>query len=295
MEPRETQVTSPVAPPVTLQVREYGDRSASTHLLLVHGFPDDQLMWEPLVEALPSTWHVVTYDVRGSGRSDKPRGVASYAADLLVEDLLAVLDATVPVDRRVHLLGHDWGAIMGWHVLAAESWDPRLQGRVATCTASSGMSLDHLGTLNQIWRGRLRMLPQTLHSWYVWLFQVPWLSERLWRHGQPLLRRLATRIDPTAALLPWGAQVRANASGGLNLYRAIVLPRLRHPVAWRTSVPVQLVVATRDPWVTPRSLEGMEARCRDLTRVEVDEGHWVPRARPVELAALVTEFVRRHP
>jgi pimeloyl-ACP methyl ester carboxylesterase len=55
------------------------------------------------------------------------------------------------------------------------------------------------------------------------------------------------------------------------------------------------VVATRDGFVLPRSLEGLEARCRDLTRVEVDEGHWVPRARPEEFADLVAGFVRRHP
>jgi pimeloyl-ACP methyl ester carboxylesterase len=89
--------------------------------------------------------------------------------------------------------------------------------------------------------------------------------------------------------------VEENTSHSIELYRANVLPRLRNPLPWRTSLPVQLVVATRDGFVLPRSLEGLEARCRDLTRVEVDEGHWVPRARPEEFADLVAGFVRRHP
>ena len=72
MKRAEPQVHPLVSPPVTLHVTEYGDRGAATHVLLVHGFPDDQRMWEPVVEALPSDWHVITYDVRGSGRSTGP-------------------------------------------------------------------------------------------------------------------------------------------------------------------------------------------------------------------------------
>ncbi|MCW2821161.1 MAG: hypothetical protein JWR64_956 [Marmoricola sp.] len=295
MERIETQVTPLVLPQVRLQVTEYGDPGSTTHVLLVHGFPDDQRMWEPVVAALPQGWHLITYDVRGSGRSTHPQGRSSYRTELLVEDLVAVLDATVPAGERVHLVGHDWGSIVGWDVVAAETWDPRLEGRLASYTSCSGPPLDLLGTSNATWGGRLQMLPQTVHSWYVWMFLVPWLPERIWRHGQGLLRPAMSRLDPTIADLPWGREVEENTSHSIELYRANVLPRLRNPLPWRTSLPVQLVVATRDGFVLPRSLEGLEARCRDLTRVEVDEGHWVPRARPEEFADLVAGFVRRHP
>ena len=236
---------------------------------------------------------MVTYDVRGAGRSTRPTGRSAYRTELLVEDLIAVLDATVPAGEQVHLVGHDWGAIAGWEVIAAETWDPRLEGRLASYTASSGPSLDHLGSLSSSWRGRLRLLPQLLHSWYVWLTLAPVLPELAWRWNRlfhPVLRLL----DPTMGQLPWGQQVSENARHSVNLYRANVVRHLRNPVAWRTSVPVQLVVATRDFWVTPRAVAGMEARCRRLSRVEVDEGHWLPRARPDEFAELVAGFVRRH-
>ena len=290
MERIETQVTPSTTPPVTLSVCEYGDRAAPTHVVLVHGFPDDQTMWDPVLERLPTDWHVITYDVRGSGRSTRPEGVAAYRTTLLVEDLIAVLDACVPVDQQVHLVAHDWGSISTWEAIAAETWDPRLEGRIATYTSSSGPSLDHLGTLASTWRGRLRLLPQVLHSWYVWLFLIPRLPELLWRANR-VLRPLLRRLDPTIDLLPWGPEVTANARHSVNLYRANVVRQLRSPLAWRTSVPVQLVVATGDPWVTARSVAGLEARCRDLTRVEIDGGHWVPRAQPQEFAALIAAFV----
>jgi pimeloyl-ACP methyl ester carboxylesterase len=291
VERTETQVTPRVSPPVTLAVTEYGDRSSATHLLLVHGFPDDQVMWEPVVAALPTGWHVITYDVRGSGRSSRPEGRSCYRLDLLVEDLVAVLDATVPAGQQVHLVGHDWGSMAMWDVVAAETWDPRLEGRLATYTSASGPSLDHLGAMTESWRGRLHLLPQTLHSWYVWLFLLPWLPELMWTRLQWLTRRISRRLDPTIDLLPWGADVRRNARLSLNLYRVNVLRRLRHPVPWRTSVPVLLVVAKRDAWVAPVAVSGLEARCRNLTRVEIDAGHWLPRARPQELAEHLTAFV----
>jgi pimeloyl-ACP methyl ester carboxylesterase len=294
----ETQVTPRVAPvdgeAVTLAVTEYGDRSATTHLLLVHGFPDDQEMWQPVVAALPEEWHVVTYDVRGSGRSSRPTERSAYRTDLLVEDLVAVLEATVPDGQPVHLVGHDWGSTAMWDVVAAETWDPRLEGRLATYTSASGPPLDHLASMGQGWRGRWRMRSQTLHSWYVWLFLLPWLPEQMWGRSQQLTRRIARRLDPTVDLLPWGPAVRRNAVLSVNLYRANVLERLGHPLPWRTSVPVLLVIATRDAWVLPLAVSGLEARCRDLTRAEIDEGHWVPRARPQEFADVVAGFVRGH-
>lgn len=293
MQPVETQVTSQLSPPITLAVTEYGERSSAVHVLLVHGFPDDQRMWEPVVAALPAGWHAITYDVRGSGRSSRPKERSAYRTELLVEDLVAVLDATVPAGEQVHLVGHDWGSVSMWDVVAAETWDPRLAGRLSTYTSASGPPLDHLASLGSDWRGRLRMLPQTLHSTYVGLFLLPWLPEQLWGGSQSLTHRMARRLDRTVDLLPWGEDVRRNATRSLNLYRANVRRRLARPRPWRTSVPVQLVVATRDAWVTPLAVGGLEARCRDLTRVEVDEGHWFPRARPEEFAALLLDFVHQ--
>ena len=294
MERVESQVTPRVSPPVALAVTEYGDRDASTHLLLVHGFPDDQRMWEEVVAALPGDWHVITYDVRGSGRSTRPKGRSSYRTELLVEDLIAVLDATLPPGEQVHLVGHDWGSMAGWDVVAAETWDPRLEDRLASYTSCSGPPLDHLGSMIGSWRGRLRMLPQGLRSWYVLLFLLPWLPEQLWAYFQGPMHRMARRFDPTIDLLPWGPDVRRNASPSIDLYRANVVGRLRRPIPWRTSLPVLLVVATRDRALSPGTLSGLGARCRDLTRVEVDEGHWLPRARPAEFAGLLASFVRRH-
>jgi len=298
VQPVESQVTPPVSPPVTISVREYGARDADTHVVLLHGFPDDQRMWEPVAHALvderPDDWHVVTLDNRGAGASSRPSGRSSYVLAQLVEDVIAVIDETVPRGRKVHLVGHDWGSTLGWDVVAAATWDPRLEDRLATYTSVSGPPLDHVATRSQGWRGRLRMMPQYLHSWYILLFLVPGLPELSWTRGQWSNRRLARRLDPTIDLLPWGRETADNATGSIELYRANVLSRMGRPHPWRTSLPIQLVQLLRDPFISKQSLEGLEARCRDLTRVEVDSGHWLPRADPERLADLVATFAREH-
>jgi pimeloyl-ACP methyl ester carboxylesterase len=293
VQPTETQVTPQVVPPVTIAVREYGERTARVHALLLHGFPDDQRMWEPVVHELPDDWHVITLDNRGAGSSTRPAGTASYRLSLLVEDVIAVLDATVPPGEKIHLVGHDWGSTLGWDVVAASTWDPRLEDRLASYTSISGPPLDHIASRGEGLRGRLRMLPQYLHSWYIFFFLIPGLAELSWRHGQAVNRRMARRLDPTIDLLPWGREVADNATGSVELYRANIPSRLRRPVPWRTSLPVQVLILERDTFVTPRAVEGLEARCRNLTRVEVDSGHWLPRADPQRFADLVATFARQ--
>jgi pimeloyl-ACP methyl ester carboxylesterase len=294
VQPRESQVTPLVDPPVTLAVREYGDRDADVHVLLLHGFPDDQRMWEPVARELPDDWHVVTVDNRGAGSSTRPPGRSSYVLAMLVEDVIAVIDATVPDGEQVHLVGHDWGSTLGWDVVAAATWDPRLEGRLASYTSASGPPLDHLATRSASWRSRAEMLPQLAHSWYIGFFLLPRLPELSFRFGQWGNRRLMRRLDPTIEELPWGADVAQNAIGSIELYRANVRPRLARPVPWRTSLPIQLLLLQRDAFVIPRALDGLEARCRDLTRVEVDSGHWLPRTDPRGMAGLIQEFVEHH-
>src|SRR5690606_16273214 len=103
---------------LSIAVREYdapADVDGPPHGVLVHGYPDNQRMWERVAERLRGAgMHVVTYDVRGAGSSDVPTAVSGYAAELLVDDLVAVVEATVPDGDQVHLVGHDWGSVQLW-------------------------------------------------------------------------------------------------------------------------------------------------------------------------------------
>ena len=78
-------------------------------LVLLHGWPEFWLTWEPVMTRLAGRFQVVAPDLRGFGDSDKPAG--PFGPEDQARDILAVLDA-LGLDR-VGLVGHDiGGAVM---------------------------------------------------------------------------------------------------------------------------------------------------------------------------------------
>ncbi len=78
-------------------------------LLLLHGWPEFWMTWQPVMDRLRDRYRLIAPDLRGFGDSDKPDrlfGAADHAADLI-----ALLDA-LGLDR-VGVVGHDvGGAVM---------------------------------------------------------------------------------------------------------------------------------------------------------------------------------------
>ncbi|WP_118181659.1 alpha/beta fold hydrolase [Paraburkholderia phosphatilytica] len=271
-------------------------------LILVHGYPDSALVWEPLRALLDHRYRVIAYDVRGAGASDAPRSRRAYRLEQLAADLAAVADATCGT-RPFHLVGHDWGSIQCWEAVS----DTRFAGRIASYTSISGPCLDHASTAlrggksaaasatagtNTAPRERHGM-PQFLKSWYIVFFHLPLLPELVWLLGGarlwPLWLRLTERVraerDP--------AQTR-NALNGLALYRTNFVDRLLHPRPRRAVAPVQCIVPLRDRYVGPELSLGLEPWVGHYPRETIDAGHWVVLREPDRIAALIERFVRQH-
>jgi pimeloyl-ACP methyl ester carboxylesterase len=279
---------------VRLEVAEAGDASRAT-ILLVHGYPDTKDVWTDVVPRLAPRFHLVAYDVRGAGGSTAPRGRAAYDLDRLTDDVLAVLDAVSP-ERPAHLVGHDWGSIQGWEFATS----PRLRGRLASYTSMCGPSLDHIGVwmrdrLRHPTPDRLRALAgQGVRSWYIGALQIPLLPALAWRTVLP--RRIPKAMERLEGLradsgYP-GRTLAADGLRGMNLYRRNVPRRVRHPRTDAVAhVPVQLVVPSRDPFVSPRLYDDLDRWVPTLRRRTIDAGHWVPRTEPETIARWIGEFV----
>lgn len=274
---------------VDLAVREH-PRDRGPTVLLVHGFPDTQAMWDPVATRLTDEHgiRVITYDVRGAGESSAPTSRDGYRTERLVDDLVAVLDRMAPREA-VHLVGHDWGSVQLWDAVTREADEPRLRRRIASFTSISGPCLDHVAHFVRLaWseRAYATLLRQGVHSWYVYAFHLPVLPELLWRVGAPLVRR-----QPGAH---FGATLERDAANGVNLYRANIRRRMAHPGPGRTNVPVQLVVPERDTYITPAIFTEIEQFVSSLQRVDVDAGHWAPREQPQRVAGLIADHIYAH-
>ena len=91
----------------SLHYEEYG-RGAP--LVLVHGLGSSCQDWEMQIPELAADYHLILLDLRGHGRSDKPRerySIAGFSADLMA--LLEHLN-TGPV----HFVGLSMGGMVGF-------------------------------------------------------------------------------------------------------------------------------------------------------------------------------------
>ena len=71
-------------------------------LLLSHGYSATAAMWDRQVERFRDRYRVVTWDMRGHGRSDYPEDASLYSEEATVGDMAALLDE---VDAQKALVG----------------------------------------------------------------------------------------------------------------------------------------------------------------------------------------------
>lgn len=272
----------------SLAVYESGDPAAPT-VLAVHGYPDNHAVWDGVVARLAERFHVVTYDVRGAGASDKPTRRSAYRMTQLGDDLAAVVEAVSP-DRSVHLLAHDWGSIQAWPAIASA----RLEGRVATFTSVSGPSLDYAAVwLRQIRRHPRAALRQLAASYYTMLFQLPGLPEVFARSA--VMDRALNRPGAGSNGGPPPPRTTADKVNGIWLYRANMLSRLGRSKPRPVSVPVQVIAPDGDTFVTvPLALESPRPWVVDLTTHTVPGGHWIVHEQPELIAQLTAAFISEH-
>jgi len=78
---------------VAIHCEVHGTATDRVPLLLTHGYTSSSAMWKPNLPALSAIRRVITWDIRGHGRSGSPRDPARYSQTLSIADMAAVLDA----------------------------------------------------------------------------------------------------------------------------------------------------------------------------------------------------------
>ncbi len=90
----------------------YEDYGHGAPLLLVHGLGSSTRDWEYQIPALAQHYRVIALDVRGHGRSDKPRG--AYRIADFADDVAALIEyLQLP---PVHLVGISMGGMIGFQL-----------------------------------------------------------------------------------------------------------------------------------------------------------------------------------
>ncbi|MGY2217180.1 alpha/beta fold hydrolase [Pseudomonas sp. K5002] len=86
---------------------------------LLHGFPECWHSWREQIPALVAQgYRVFVPEMRGYGQSSAPPEVADYDLLTLCADIQGAMDLFG--HRRVVMIGHDWGAVVAWHLALLE-------------------------------------------------------------------------------------------------------------------------------------------------------------------------------
>ncbi len=251
-------------------------------VVLLHGFPQFWYMWRFQIPALAEAgFRVVAPDMRGYNLSEKPREVRSYRVELLARDVERLIPACGEASAVV--VGHDWGGLVAW---ALGAWHP---DRVRTLSV---LSVPHPAAMAKA----IVTSDQALRSYYMGVFQVPLLPERLLLAGEGAALRRVLRHGglPEDVVEHYVARMREPGalSAALGWYRAI--PFGARDAVGKVRVPTLHVWSTGDAFLGRAGIEATERFVDAPYRLEVldDVTHWIPELAAGRTAELVTAHVR---
>ena len=255
-------------------------------VLLLHGFPQCAWVWRfvqpPLADA---GLRSVAPDLRGYSPGARPLEVDAYRMDLLVDDVLGIADRLGW--PRFHLVGHDWGGALAWHV--------------------AGAAPDRVRTLNVVATPHPRALAaareagagpdgddQAARSSYIDAFRAEGAEDLLLADGGAVFRAGLEAFGlgaEDAAHYVARIDSREAATGMLQWYRA-ARPEDAAAVGPIT-VPTMYVYPDADPALGPTAAAGTAAEVDGPYRYEVlaGVGHWAPEQAPDQLVPLLLEHL----
>ena len=266
---------------LTFDVRDAGPADGEP-VILLHGFPQDSAAWDQVAPALHQAGlRTLAPDQRGCSPMARPRGRGRYRLRETTADVLALMDSAGL--ETAHVVGHDWGGIVGW---ALAAWHPE---RVRTLTA---LSVPHPAAMAKV----MVTSDQALRSYYMLAFQVPLVPERLLlsRDGTPLRRMLRGGGLSREAAAHYVARMREPGalSAALGWYRA--MPLSTRDRVGTVRVPTLHVWSTGDAFLGRAGIEDTARFVDAPYRLEIIEGvsHWLPELAADRVAELVTTHVK---
>jgi epoxide hydrolase 4 len=271
---------------INLHIAEAGSTGGDL-LFLLHGFPEFWYGWRNHIGRFAAAgFRVVVPDQRGYNLSDKPKGVAAYDLERACTDIVGLADG---FGRRTFtIIGHDWGAAVGWWTAT------RYADRVEKFAA---LNAPHPA----VWYEAMRNNPvQRRKSRYVRFFAIPHLPELLLRQGnfRALSRSFKDAIRPDAFTESDLRRYRAAWSqpdaivSMINWYRAFLRRQMPPSKQFRIRVPTLLIWGTQDRFAE-RELADASARLCDNARIACLERstHWIQHDEPERVGDLLLEFL----
>ena len=253
-------------------------------VILLHGFPETSHMWVELMMLLSSKgFRVIAPDQRGYSLGARPTKSSDYKFENLVNDVFAMADSFR--FEQFHLVGHDWGASIGWGMVAHSP------DRVLSWTA---MSVPHLKAFGEALKTDD---DQKTKSRYFGFFKLPFIPELYFSfNNHQNLKNIwnqssAEEIDAYLQVFKGKGALKAS----LNWYRANIGSRSINEnlnVLGDIHTPSQLIWGNKDMALGRRGTELTEKFMKGPYRfIEIEAGHWLIQEAYEEVSASILELI----
>ncbi len=266
-----------------LAVRDYPGTGPA--IVLMHGFPDNQGIYEELIPHLTEAGRrVVTFDFLGFGASDKPDG-AAYSFAQQQDDLEAVVDRLEL--NEVVLVPHDSSGIVA--VTYALAHPTRVAG---LCMLNSAYDASPLAVWPEMivvfGDPSLSALAQHFAqspAQFGWL--LTWQQERFAQYLTPAQRdHFNAVIGPLIAdnFMRQPSAAAAFMQMTSQFYAELHCNSARLGEVVALDLPVKVIWGTRDPYFSRESGEERAARFKHGSFRPIDAGHWLQSDEPALVA-----------
>lgn len=247
-------------------------------VVLLHGFPESRRAWKRQLPALAHAgYRAVAPDLRGYGRSPKPKGADAYVMTEVVGDVVELIESLSSVP--VLVVGHDWGAVVAWNLAMMR---PDLVRKLVIVNVPHPAAI--VRELGRSTKQKLKLL-------YQLFFQLPLLPELFMRTLGPFLLHRAARYTPEEEK-EYRNEWRESLTPMLNYYRALPKSRgMMRKLFRRIELPTLILWGEREPVFLPSTLEDMGEWVTDVRVERIPRaGHFPHVDAPERFTELVTGF-----
>lgn len=274
-----------------------GEPAGAPVALCLHGFPDNNHSFDELTPVLAQAGFRVVAPVMPGYEPSSQRADGDYTIAGLADVLGGLIDQLGP--SPIHLIGHDWGAVIG-HVVAAD--------RGADLASWTGIAIPPTGRLVAIAAGAPWL---ALPFWYIGLFQArglaDWLIEQrdwelidiLWRRWSPGWVAPPAVLESVKATLAEPGVKKA----ALAYYRCLASPftgRFKEGVrraSRRIKAPSLILAGSRDGCFKldafRRGIRPEDYPAGVALEIIEGAGHFLHREKPETVNTLILDHLKR--
>ncbi|WCL49419.1 alpha/beta fold hydrolase [Leptospira sp. GIMC2001] len=271
-------------------------------LLFLHGYPDTHKTWDVLMNQLAKKYQVAAIDLRGAGESSRPTERSAFNIRRIYKDIETAIRFLDPKgEKNVHLVGHDWGSLIGWCFAS----DPISSGYISSFTGIAGphpaLARKQMESYAKrgIWSWNTdeisRFFKQGTMSWYVLFFQFPILPELGLTFGSlgfwhALLQ--AGGVPKSDPMWDYGTkEILRSCIGPIQMFRELIQGE-QIGIPNKIETPCQAIVPINDFAITPEIYENLSEHALHFRKNFLDANHWVHREKPEEVAKLIDSFCK---